>query len=228
MTDPSSTPRLHYAVGDVHGRCDLLDRALQDIEHDRAGEAAVVVFLGDYVDRGPQSREVITRLMDDETPGLAKVCLRGNHEAMMLQALFEGGQAMMSWLRNGGDATCRSYGGLFPPAHLAWLTALPVTYHTEHHVFVHAGIRPGVDLAQQRDADMLWIRRPFLDAEEGFTKHVVHGHSPEAQWNARPFRTNLDGMAWRTGRLRIGVFDIERPGGPARVIEAQTEPVAIS
>lgn len=219
--DASPPPRLHYAVGDVHGRSDLLHQALRDIDDDRAGEPAVAVFLGDYVDRGPDSRAVIDRLMSDDAPGLTKVCLMGNHEAMMLQALAQGGPAMATWLQNGGETTCRSYLGQFPPAHLSWLGALPLTYETEHHLFVHAGIRPDVALSEQRQTDLLWIRRAFLDAREDFGKHVVHGHSPEIGPDLSPFRTNLDGLAWRTGRLRIGVFDIGRPGGAMRIMEAR-------
>lgn len=226
--DACLSPRLHYAVGDVHGRFDLLDQAICDINHDRAGEPAVAVFLGDYIDRGPDSRAVIDRLIANDAAGLTKVCLMGNHEAMMLQALAQGGQALANWLGQGGEATCRSYLGHFPPAHLAWLGALPLSYETTHHIFVHAGIRPGVDLSEQRRTDLLWIRRAFLDAQECFVKHVVHGHSPEIRHDLSPFRTNLDGLAWQTGRLRIGVFDIGKPGGPIRMMEAQRGQVLAS
>jgi serine/threonine protein phosphatase 1 len=202
----------HYAIGDVHGRFDLLTRALAEIG-DLEAQDARLVMLGDYVDRGPQSREVIDELMrrsaDDRV-----VCLRGNHEEMMVAGLKDP-DAAIQWLVNGGSATLASYGGKAPPEHVAWLRRLPVSYETEHQFFVHAGVRPGVPLDSQKPEEMVWIRRPFLDSDEDFGKHVVHGHTPAGDPELRPNRSNLDTGAFKSGTLTVGVFD--GPGGPVEV-----------
>jgi serine/threonine protein phosphatase 1 len=203
----------YYAIGDVHGRFDLLSRALDEIG-DLEAQDARLVMLGDYVDRGPESREVVDELMRRSSDARV-VCLRGNHEDMMLSGLEDPGAAVQ-WLLNGGEATLASYGGQAPPEeHLAWLSALPVAYETEHQFFVHAGVRPGVSLDAQKPEEMLWIRRPFLDSDADFGKHVVHGHTPAGEPELRANRSNLDTGAFHTGTLTVGVFD--GPGGPAEV-----------
>jgi serine/threonine protein phosphatase 1 len=203
----------HYAIGDVHGRFDLLVRALAAIG-DLEPQDARLVLLGDYVDRGPQSREVVDRLI-----GLSKsdrvTCLRGNHEEMMVRALEGDPQGALTWLSNGGGETLASYEGEVPPEHLDWMRRLPVSYETQHHFFVHAGVRPGVPLDRQAPEEMVWIRGRFLDSDEDFGKHVVHGHTPDLEPELRPNRTNLDTGAFRTGTLTVGVFD--GPGGPTEV-----------
>jgi len=201
-----------YAIGDVHGRFDLLTRALDEIG-DLEAQDARLVMLGDYVDRGPQSREVVDELMRRSLHERV-VCLRGNHEEMMLNSLEDPG-AEIQWLLNGGAATLASYGGTVPPEHLAWLRGLPIAYATEHQFFVHAGVRPGVPLDAQKPEEMLWIRRLFLDSDEDFGKHVVHGHTPARQPELRANRSNLDTGAFQTGTLTVGVFD--GPGGPTEV-----------
>jgi serine/threonine protein phosphatase 1 len=204
--------RRHYAIGDVHGRFDLLSRALDEIG-DLEAQDARLVMLGDYVDRGPQSREVVDELMRRSADERV-VCLRGNHEEMMLSGL-EDPAAALQWLFNGGEATLASYGGKPPPEHLAWLRSLPVAYETEHQFFVHAGVRPGLPLDAQKREEMLWIRKPFLDSDEDFGKHVVHGHTPARAPELRANRSNLDTGAFHTGTLTVAVFD--GPGGPAEV-----------
>jgi serine/threonine protein phosphatase 1 len=202
----------YYAIGDVHGRFDLLSRALDEIG-DLEAQGATLVTLGDYVDRGPESREVVDALMR-RTSDPRVVCLRGNHEEMMVNGLADP-DAEIHWLVNGGAATLASYGGNVPPEHLAWLSALPVAYETEHQFFVHAGVRPGVSLDAQKREEMLWIRRRFLDSDEDFGKHVVHGHTPALEPELKANRSNLDTGAFTTGTLTVGVFD--GPGGPAEV-----------
>lgn len=211
----------HYAIGDVHGRFDLLTRALDEIG-DLEAQDAKLVLLGDYVDRGPQSGEVVDELIRRAASGRV-VCLRGNHEEMLLRGLQDPGAAI-SWLINGGDATLESYGGEAPTAHVAWLRSLPVSYESEHQFFVHAGVRPGVPLDAQRPDEMVWIRSRFLDSDADFGKHVVHGHTPAEAPELRRNRTNLDTGAFQTGTLSVGVF--ERPGGPTEIWAVQLDGVA--
>jgi serine/threonine protein phosphatase 1 len=216
-------PHLTFAIGDVHGELGLLVRAFAMIEA-RAGDAPFrIVMLGDYVDRGPDSAGVIG-LLRDRAKGYDLVCLRGNHEQMMLDALAGG--STDSWFRNGGKETLASYHGEVPLEDLAWLRALPVHVCDEHRIYVHAGLRPCVSLAQQEDKLCLWIRDPFLRASaEDLPAHVVHGHTPE--WDGKPeaalpellpHRTNLDTAAYETGILTVGLFETGRPGGPLEVM----------
>ncbi|MEW5726877.1 MAG: metallophosphoesterase family protein [Pseudomonadota bacterium] len=220
-----------YAVGDVHGRADLLERMLADIGADARARPAgrvVVVFLGDYVDRGPDSRQVVERLMAGPGGNLAGaewVCLKGNHEEYMLRFLTETSVGP-AWCLNGGLATVRSYAGslpegaeadmpglqlafgrALPPAHLRFLSRLPLIHVEGDYAFVHAGIRPGVALADQDPADLLWIRDDFLFEAGGFEKVVVHGHTPTAIPEVRPNRIGVDTGAYRSGRLTALVLE---------------------
>lgn len=207
-----------YAIGDIHGRYGLLKKALREIARDSEGPANVV-FLGDYVDRGPQSREVIDCLMqgpDDHNDRW--ICLRGNHEQMALDAHRPGGMRSL-WLDNGGDATLKSYGGAIPPDVLDWFDELPLRHETEQHFFVHAGVMPGVPLDAQDGETLMWIRHRFLDDGRDHGKHIVHGHTPSYFAELKPNRTNLDSMAFKTGRLSVGRFDRRVKGGPTRLIE---------
>jgi serine/threonine protein phosphatase 1 len=207
-----------YAVGDIHGRYDLLQMALREIARD-SSEAAEVVFLGDYIDREPQSREVVQRLMrGPDRDGDRWICLKGNHEQMAWDAFELGGDRRL-WLDNGGTATLCSFGGVIPPAVLAWFRELPLRYETEQHYFVHAGILPGVPLWAQDDRTVMWIRHRFLDDSRDHGKHIVHGHTPGHRAELKPNRTNLDSMAFQTGRLSIGRFDRRVKSGPTRLIE---------
>ena len=189
-----------YAIGDIHGRDDLLTRLHADILADAAvvGDLRrVVVYLGDYVDRGPGSRAVIDCLLGDPLPGFEVVHLIGNHEAWLLDFLDDAA-AGPGWLANGGQATLESYGvhsgvplggfsGLreaqavlrenLPPEHLAFFHGLDL-YHVEgDYLFVHAGIRPDVPLERQESADLIWIRNEFLHSRSDHGRIVVHGHS---------------------------------------------------
>lgn len=208
---------LTYAIGDLHGRYDLLTAVLEWIErHSGSRGSAQVIFLGDYIDRGPNSRSVIERLMRGPSRAAdAYVCLMGNHEEMLLHALQGSDDAIEHWLRNGGEATLQSYGRAVDRDHLAWIEARPLHHEDRHRFFVHAGANPRRPLAQQTAFDMLWIREPFLSTSHDFGKHVVHGHTiatggPELG----RFRSNLDVGAYRTGRLCVAVFDPALPGGP--------------
>jgi serine/threonine protein phosphatase 1 len=232
----AASPRT-YAVGDVHGRLDLLRRAVLAIS-DHVGKGSFrVVFLGDYVDRGPDSRGVIEFLMALQRRWPV-VCLKGNHEELMLQAIADpAGRRLERWLEYGGEETLMSYGlgrdddlaAKLPQEHLRWMAGLPATTGDKHRVYVHAGLLPGTPADQQSEETFLWIRERFLEAPAGeFEAHVVHGHSP--LWEGKPdpaepelleHRTNLDTGAFATGVLTVAVFDAEMAGGPIEVLKVQ-------
>jgi serine/threonine protein phosphatase 1 len=212
-----------YAVPDLHGRWDLLEIALAEIEEEVPG---TVVFLGDYVDRGPQSRQIVECLIDGPRPGWRWICLKGNHEEMMVDALT-GRREPDRWLFNGGDATLRSYGqheggyepGLVPVAHIAWMQSLPLLHRDQHRVYVHAGVDANLPLDAQDAATLLWLRYPDDYAEGHSGLHIVHGHNPYPDGPlCLSGRTDLDTLAWATGRLVIGVFDDDKEGGPVDFI----------
>jgi serine/threonine protein phosphatase 1 len=223
-----------YAVGDLHGRLDLLRLAVRAIADHVQDAPFRVVFLGDYVDRGPDSRGVIEFLIDLQKRWPV-TCLKGNHEELMAQAVTQpGGGRLERWLDNGGDATLWSYGlspdsdlgeGV-PREHIRWMTALPSTTGDGCRIYVHAGVEPGKPIERQKEPTLLWIRERFLQARPGsFEAHIVHGHTPV--WGGKPeptepelleHRTNLDTGAFATGVLAVGVFDSETPGGPVELI----------
>ncbi len=209
-----------YAIGDVHGRADLLRRLLRLIELD-AHEARpvpaknVLVYLGDYVDRGPESKGVLDILVAAPPPGFEVVCLLGNHEDLLLNFLDDP-QHGRHWLHNGGKATVASYGvdatlepepmrarllKAMPKSHLAFLRRLPLQSAFGDYAFVHAGVRPGIPLKYQSRDDLLWIREEFLDSDQDFGKVVVHGHTPMRQAILAPTRISLDTGAFATGHL---------------------------
>jgi len=215
-----------YAVPDLHGRCDLLNAAVEKISEHSRGVAARMITLGDYVDRGPNSRQVMERLVNWSSPLLPLVALKGNHEAMMW-ACCRNLSEIDGWLKNGGDRTLASYGGgvrlelsVVPASHLDWIATLPSIYADQYRIFVHAGVDPTLPLHQQTDRILLWKRYP-TGFRKGFGKrHVVHGHDAKVDGPVlTKGRTNLDTLAWKTGRLAIGVFDDEVPGGPIEVLE---------
>jgi serine/threonine protein phosphatase 1 len=216
-----------YAIGDIHGRLDLLEAALERIAaHDEPDTARTVICLGDYVDRGPDSAGVVARLMALEDDGF--VCLKGNHEAIMVEALGASGEEMDFWLNVGGMETLNSYGPsrAVPPEQVRWLDGLPLWWSDGNRYYVHAGLEPNVPIKEQDEAVLLWIRDKFLLAPaEALPGHVVHGHTP--RWRGKPDaavpellgqRTNLDTGAWLTGVLSVGVFDPDAAGGPLEVL----------
>jgi predicted MPP superfamily phosphohydrolase len=221
--------KLTYVVPDLHGRFDLLCEGLERIAAHAAGRAGAVVMLGDYVDKGPQSKQVIERLL----PGLADsgqfVALKGNHDAMMVEALRDPAK-MAAWIEKGGDATLASYGGetgAVPQAHITWLDHLPLMHRDRYRLYVHAGVDPELPLERQAVTTLLWKRYPPGDPSGFGGLHVVHGHDnfPEGPLLYEG-RSNLDTLAWRTGRLVIGIFDDGQAGGPVDLIEIQGSPAA--
>ncbi|MDE2322089.1 MAG: serine/threonine protein phosphatase [candidate division NC10 bacterium] len=161
-----------YVIGDIHGCLEPLHRLIAQL---RLSEADEVVFLGDYVDRGPDSKGVVDYLL---TLGGRYIFLMGNHERMFLD--FLQGKERALFLYNGGTATLESYGGLsrIPAAHLAFLERLRPYYETEDCLFVHAGIRPGIPLQDQDESDLLWIREEFYAYPGRYPKTVIFGHTP--------------------------------------------------
>jgi serine/threonine protein phosphatase 1 len=223
-----------YVVGDVHGRSDLLTRihhAIRADLHQRpAPTKRTIVYLGDYVDRGPGSFEVLELLIRAPVEGMKAVYLKGNHEDMMLR--FIHGENVPAWLHNGGDATLASYGVVapmmptppkiaelrrqlrdaMPAAHVPFLESLQLMHTAGDYLFVHAGIRPGVPIESQRPEDLMWIRGPFLGAGDTFGKCVVHGHTISIMPEVHPHRIGIDTGAFCSGRLTCLVLEGERLG----------------
>ena len=218
---------LTYVIPDIHGRSDLLSEALAEINLRSGGEVGTIVTIGDYVDKGPDSRGVIDRLLAGVDAGWKLVTLKGNHDALMVAALRDQTK-MAAWMGKGGDAALASYGGdvaAVLPAHIGWLERLPLMHVDAHRVYVHAGVDPGIPLGQQSEVTLLCKRYP-KDFSGGFgALHVVHGHDnhPDGPLLYEG-RTNLDTLAWRTGRLMVGLFDDDRPGGPIDFIAVRGAP----
>lgn len=208
--------RCTYVIPDIHGRLDLLNDGLAEIVKHSAGRVGTIVALGDYVDKGPDSRQVIDRLRAGPRDDWKLIVLKGNHDAMMVEALRDESKRRF-WLERGGDAALKSYGGDssdVPTADIEWLDKLPLAHKDTHRLYVHAGVDADVPLDQQTERTLLWKRYP-KEYRFGFGDlHVVHGHDSFVEGpKLYEGRTNLDTRAWRTGRLVIGVFDDERPGG---------------
>ena len=218
---------LTYVIPDIHGRHDLLSEALAEIAMRSGGDAGLIVTIGDYVDKGPDSKGVIDRLLAGVDAGWNLVALKGNHDALMVAALRDPAN-MAVWMGKGGGAALASYGGdpaAVPSAHIDWLDGLRLMHVDAHRVYVHAGVDPGIPLGRQSEATLLWKRYP-KEFYDGFgALHVVHGHDnhPEGPLLYEG-RTNLDTLAWRTGRLTVGVFDDDRPGGPIDFIVVRGAP----
>jgi serine/threonine protein phosphatase 1 len=220
-----------YAIGDVHGRLDLLRDLHQQIrDHGREYpvDRRVVVHIGDYIDRGYQSRQTIDYLLDSPLAGFDMVYLQGNHERTLLEFL-EDLSVGPSWLRYGGRETLFSYGlewdrdpeegedalrriqdnlrTALPDHHRRFLSALPLMYEEGDYLFVHAGVRPGVPLERQRPEDLLWIRDEFLRSDADHGKVIVHGHSISEEPVLRANRVGIDTGAFATGRLTCLVLE---------------------
>lgn len=230
MATDEAAPQRIYAIGDIHGRLDLLRRAIGAIRRDiqEHGAAALTITIGDYVDRGPHSRGVIERLIDNPFP-TPYVALKGNHEDM-LEAFLADAAAGPQWCCNGGEETLQSYGvrlrgdapadfelarqafrAALPGTHLRFLRALEISHGRGRYFFCHAGVRPGVPLARQRKEDMLWIREPFLASEQDFGAIVVHGHTPAAAPELRRNRIGIDTGAFYSGRLTCVALEEGEP-----------------
>lgn len=217
-----------YAVGDVHGRADLLGEMFAKIDTDvadRPADRIVEVFLGDYIDRGPASNTVIERLATPPS-GRERICLSGNHEQLM-RDFIDRPDMLSSWRNVGGLSTLAAYGlepywmqppvrpelirdrllQLMPERHFAFLNDLPLKHVIDSYVFVHAGLRPGVSLEQQSEADLMGIRDTFHRSTKPFEHFVVHGHTPVIEPEICVNRINIDTGAFATGRLTCLVLE---------------------
>ena len=201
-----------YAVGDIHGCLDFLLDLLGRIDQHAAGRPYRLVFIGDYIDRGPDSAGVIAKLRELQAErGEDVICLKGNHEDLLLRAV-ERPEMLRNWLYNGGDAALASFGASslaeIPADVIEWIAACPVTYEDDRRCYVHAGLRPGRDRAAQSDHDRLWIRDEFLLSDHDFGKFVVHGHTPRTDGypDLRRRRVNIDTGAVYGGRLTAALF----------------------
>jgi serine/threonine protein phosphatase 1 len=212
-----------YAVGDIHGRLDLLDALLARIDADDAARAparTTIVFLGDLVDRGPESRGVVQRLLDLSRSGRDCRFLKGNHEEVFVAASGGEEKAARMLVRMGGRATAISYGVaesdyaglsfadlaehlrvLVPDEHRVFLDAFEPTVRIGDYLFVHAGIRPGVAIEEQSWQDLCWIRHQFLNHKGSFGPMVVHGHTVTQEVDERANRIGIDTGAYDSGRL---------------------------
>ncbi len=227
-----------YAVGDVHGRADLLRPLLAAIvESARGAGRATAVFLGDYVDRGRDSRDVIDALLDFHAhSGLQTRFLRGNHDDTLLRFL-EDARVGPTWIDYGGAETLESYGAPMPATrhdadawedtrrvfaerlgarHRAFFEGLELSCEIGDYFFAHAGARPGVPLEAQTAQDLMWIRSEFLKGRGGWDKTVVHGHTPEEAAVLTERRIGVDTGAYATGRLTAVVLE----GADRRLLQA--------
>jgi len=211
-----------YAVGDIHGRADLLERLFSRIDEDLKDHPiaeTMHIFLGDYIDRGRDSAAVLDLLIE-RAKAHRMVCLKGNHEIYLTEFLENPG-ILGAWAQYGALPTLASYGltpkinaspeeqadlaaGLssaLPKSHAQFLAGLKLSFTCGDFFFVHAGVRPGTPLSRQREDDLLWIREDFLLHEEPFEKIIVHGHTPVKEPDVRKNRINIDTGAYATGRL---------------------------
>lgn len=228
--EPAGSPGYRaYAVGDIHGRLDLLEDLLAkiyaDLQH-RPAAKTLLVFVGDLIDRGPSSAQVIERLRTYRRPGVQPVFILGNHEEVLLRILDGDRSLTSSWLQFGGLQCLQSYGvdpgslrgraaaelvdairATIPAEHAEFLRSFVDSCRFGDYLFVHAGIRPSVPLEQQRQSDLRWIREPFLfdETDHGFV--VVHGHTISSEVEERPNRIGIDTGAYRSGVLTALAID---------------------
>ena len=212
-----------YAIGDVHGCLDALLALERNIARDAEAIAGrkLIVMLGDYVDRGPASAQVIDHLIALPPPGFERICLAGNHEIVMLDYL-EGRASRSNWIPIGAEPTLLSYGidhdrlrsiyradrqiddvirKAIPAAHIAFLRSLPIMIETPRYLFVHAGVRPELALDKQTDEDLVFIRSAFYQRAHLLSRYVVHGHTPIGEAKREGMRVNIDTGACFGGRL---------------------------
>lgn len=220
-----------YAIGDIHGRLDLLDKILAVCAADTATrpiERLIYVFLGDYIDRGTWSRETIDRLIEHGA-AFELIFLKGNHELIAINCLRDP-TLIDQWFRLGGRETLASYGvasdilsdrkktvetqlafhNALPQSHIRFFRELKKSFTYGDFFFVHAGVRPDIELTKQTEKDLLWIRAEFLNSNQDFGKIIVHGHTPIKNIDVRSNRINIDTGAFATGVLTCLVIEGER------------------
>lgn len=215
-----------YAVGDIHGCLKPLEQVYRKIDLDSAtcsSRDVVEIYLGDYVDRGPDSSGVVESLIG-RMRNRKVICIKGNHESLLEQFAL-GEVNLQDWLRYGGADTLRSYGAttqqissnsedlraIIPQHHLKFIANLDGSVKIGPYFFTHAGVRPGRSLSAQSPTDLMWIRDDFLNFEGDFGSIVVHGHTPVPMVEFRPNRISLDTGAYMTGNLSCVRFDASGP-----------------
>lgn len=221
-----------YAIGDVHGCLDQLNRLLGAIEADlnQRPAKAHLIFLGDLVDRGPDSAGVVNRLLQGRLPGDQKTFLLGNHEEILLECFDGNVETCGPWLQFGGLQTLESYGlgrteiferagqlpdvlrEVIPADHISFMRSFSNYLEIGDYLFVHAGIRPNVALDQQSASDLCWIRNDFLDSTVDHGRVVVHGHSIVPEIEVRHNRISVDTGCYRTGQLSALVLEAANKG----------------
>jgi serine/threonine protein phosphatase 1 len=216
-----------YVIPDIHGRSDLLRDGLDGISAHAADRPGTIVALGDYVNKGPNSKAVVERLRGGPPLGWLFFPLKGNHDVMMVEALRNPAK-MPAWLERGGDTTIASYGGNasdIPPEDVQWLDRLALMHLDRYRIYVHAGLDPDLPLDRQHEKTLLTKRYPEAESFDFGGRHIVHGHDsfPDGP-KLFEGRSNLDTRGWRTGRLVIAVFDDDTPGGPIDFISVQGPP----
>lgn len=220
-----------YCVGDIHGRVDLLDqlhrKILDDAQQATASASRILIYLGDYIDRGLNSREVVDRLIDSPLPGFQTVTLRGNHDQFMIDFL-DNPECGEAWLKYGGEATLYSY-GVMPPTdaasrdslaalrdqlleavparHISFLANCQLAHEIGDYLFVHAGVDPAKPLDRQNARDLMWVRDKFLKSDADLGKVVVHGHSVSDDPDIRRNRIGIDTGACYSDRLTCLVLE---------------------
>jgi serine/threonine protein phosphatase 1 len=220
-----------YAISDIHGCADLLQKMFTVIDRDLStigSMRAIHVFLGDYIDRGPDSSQTIDLLIERGRKH-ESIFLKGNHEAFLFDVLKDPSQ-LQNWKQYGGLQTLVSYGlrpslnpdpveqselirqlaNAIPIHQRRFFNNLRLRFVCGDFFFVHAGVRPGIPLAKQSEEDMLWIREEFLASEEQYTKYIVHGHTPVREPDIRPNRINIDTGAYATGNLTLLTIEGDR------------------
>lgn len=220
----------YYVIGDIHGRVDLLDALMKEILKDASTlplQGCVLVFLGDYIDRGMDSKDVIDYVLHKLPPPIKRVFLRGNHEDCLLRFLDGALDVTSIWFKQGGIATLASYGvnpyranvreelpelrkklaEKLPKEHLDFLTATRISWAQNPYFFVHAGIRPHVPLDKQDAEDCMWIRDAFLSSTAKHGRVIVHGHSITPKPEVLPNRIGIDTGAFATGHLTCLVLE---------------------
>ncbi len=219
-----------YAIGDIHGMADLLKKLLKTIKRDLKGYEghSEIVFLGDYIDRGPDSASVIERLVEGPGPGDKWTFLKGNHDAFLSSMMNDeklkpryyrlwveqgGLEAMMSWgvrravIHDDPKAAMAALREAMPKLHRKFFRKLDLSRQIGDYLFVHAGVRPHVDLEDQQEKDLLWIREDFLKHRKDFGAHIVHGHTITNKVDAQKNRTGVDTGAYKTGKLTALVLE---------------------
>jgi len=218
-----------YVVGDIHGEIDLLEEMHEKMLADANAQPAaqiLQIFLGDYIDRGPDAKGVVDWLISSPPTGWRRICLKGNHETMVHDFL-EDSQTLKRWQQLGASPTLRSYDVRLSDSqekvsadalqtefaqklsheHRKFYSNLPLFFEIGSYFFVHAGIRPDCDLQEQEERDLLWIRDEFLHSKLNFGKIIVHGHTPVNKPKIRPNRINIDTGAYMSGKLTCLVLE---------------------